>query len=79
MNPDPRTNARPLVGIPRSWGLAAGPRNSLNYCQTTGTWVRFLTQLALGSALSQSLCWSAGGWIQGPASPKTDVVMLVSG
>lgn len=67
MKPNPGTNAGPLVGRLRPWGLATGPRDSQSYCQTTGTLGSFLTQLALGSALSQSLCWSAGGWIQGPA------------
>ena len=60
MKPNPGTNAGPLVGRPRPWGLATGPRDSQSYCQTTGTLGSFLTQLALGSALSQSLCWSAG-------------------
>ena len=70
VNPVPETSPGPLAGRAKSWGLAVGAQVSQSWCQTTVGWGRFLTQLAVRSGLSQSLCWPASWQGQGPAGPE---------
>ena len=52
----PGASAGLLVGRVKSWRLVVGPRGP-----RPGGWAQFLTQLAAGSRVSQSLHWPVSG------------------